>query len=118
MANRLVLFPRKFSAIDNDTPKRCSMSAHELRQRMHDDIGAVFDWLQQDWSCHGIVHDEWNTVTMGNAASASMSHIFPAGLPMLSQNTARVFSSINFSIAAERSVRRIGPLSPVLEEYG
>ena len=34
------------------------------------------------------------------SANASMSQMFPAGLPMLSQNTARVFSSISRSMAS------------------
>ena len=75
------------------------MAAQELGQRMHGDVGAVIERLEQDGRCNGIVDDQRHAMGMGDFASASMSQTLPAGLPMVSANTARVFSSISFSIA-------------------
>src|ERR1051325_437710 len=53
------------------------------------------------------------------SASASMSQMLPAGLPTLSQNTARVLSSISASIegGAAESAQRTGAPRPA-EEAG
>ena len=80
------------------------MAAQELGQRMDDDIGAVVDRAQQDRRRDGVVDDQRHAVPMPTSASASMSQMLPAGLPMLSQKTARVLSSISFSIASAASL--------------
>ena len=36
--------PRKFATIDDDAAQCRAVTAHELRQRMHDDIGAIINW--------------------------------------------------------------------------
>ena len=38
-----MLGPRKPAAIHNCATQRCPVAAHELGQRMHHDIGAVFN---------------------------------------------------------------------------
>ena len=42
---------RGVSAIDDDSAEGRAMSTHELRQRMHHDIRAIFDWSQQNRRC-------------------------------------------------------------------
>src|SRR5262249_46758784 len=54
--------PWEATTIDDDPPKGGAVSAHELRQRMHHDIGAVVDRFQQDWSCDSIVDDQGDPV--------------------------------------------------------
>ena len=31
---------------------------------MHNDIGAITDWLNQHWRCNGVIHNEWHAVRM------------------------------------------------------
>ena len=95
-----VLLPGELAAVDDDAAERRAVPAHELRQGMHDDVGAVFDRPQQDGRGNRVVDDQRNAVLWATRASASMSQMFPAGLPTLSQKTARVLSSISFSMAS------------------
>jgi hypothetical protein len=46
------------------------------------------------------------------SAIASMSQMLPAGLPTLSQKTARVFSSISRAMSSARSLRASRPSIP------
>ena len=53
---------REVSAVDDDSAEGCAMSTHELRQRMHHDIRATFDWSQQNRRRHRVVHDQWDAM--------------------------------------------------------
>src|SRR5262249_33596404 len=57
-----MLRPGELAAVDDDTPERSSMAAQEFRQRVHDDIGPVVEWPEQDWSRHGVVYDQRDVV--------------------------------------------------------
>src|SRR5262249_45322501 len=57
-----MLRPREVSTIDNDSAEGRAMSTHELRQRMHHDIRAIFDWSQQNRRRHRVVHDQRDAV--------------------------------------------------------
>ena len=52
-----VRLPGKPAAVDDRATERGAMPAHELRQRMDDDVGAVFDRTQQDRRRDGVVDD-------------------------------------------------------------
>ena len=80
------------------------MPSHEFGQRMHNDVGAVVDRPDQDRRGHCVVDDERHAIRVSNLARPSISQIFPAGLPTLSQKTPRVFSSISASMAAGSSI--------------
>ena len=58
----LVRSPRKAAAVDDGAAERRAVAAHELGQRMHDDVGAVFDRAQQDRRRHRVVDDQRNAV--------------------------------------------------------
>ena len=53
---------RGVSAIDDDSAEGRAMSTHELRQRMHHDIRAIFDRSQQNRRRHRVVYNQWNAV--------------------------------------------------------
>src|SRR5262249_47159963 len=57
-----MLLPREVSTIDDDSAECSAMSTHELRQRMHHDIRAIFDRSQQNRRRHRVVHDQWDAV--------------------------------------------------------
>ena len=62
-----VLHPGEPAAIDDDSAERRAVPAHELRQRMHHNVCAVFDRPQQDGRCDRIVDDKRNAVIVGHA---------------------------------------------------
>ena len=100
------------AAVDHDAAHRRAMAAHELGQRMHDDVGAVLDRAQQDRRRDRIVDDQRHAVAWATSAIASMSQMLPAGLPTLSQKTARVFSSISASMSSALSLAAKRPRCP------
>ena len=51
-------------------PERGAVAAHELRQRMHDDVGAIFDRPQQDRRSDGVVDDQRHAMLCATRASA------------------------------------------------
>ncbi len=58
----LVRRPGKAAAVDDGAAERGAVAAHELGQRVNDDVGAVFDRAQQDRRRHRIVDDQRNAV--------------------------------------------------------
>ncbi len=61
---RRICLPRKLAGIDKGAAERGAMAAHEFRQRMHDNVGAVLDRPQQDRRCHRIVDNERHAMRM------------------------------------------------------
>ena len=62
-----MLLPGKLAAIDDGSAQRGAVPAHELGQRMHHDVRAVFDGPQQDRRGDGIVDDQRHAVFVGHA---------------------------------------------------
>ena len=58
--------PGKTTAVDDRAAERGAVPAHELGERVHDDVGAMVDRAQQDRSRHRVVDDERNAVTHGD----------------------------------------------------
>jgi hypothetical protein len=58
--------PGKTTAVDDRAAERGAVPAHELGERVHDDVGAMVDRAQQDRSRHRVVDDERNAVTRGD----------------------------------------------------
>ena len=58
--------PWEHAAIDHSAAQGRAVTAHQLRQRVHDDVGAVLDRAQQDRGRHGVVDDQRNAVAMGD----------------------------------------------------
>ena len=54
------------AAIDDGAAERRAVAAHELGQRMDDDVGAVLDRPQQDRRRHGVVDDQRHAVALGD----------------------------------------------------
>ena len=59
-----LLTPGKFSAVHDDPAQRRAMTAHELGERMNDDVGPPVEWPQQDRRCHGVVDDQRHAVAV------------------------------------------------------
>lgn len=64
---RRIRLPRKSSAIDDDAAHRSAVTAEELRQRVHHDIGAIFDRPEQDRRGDRIVDNERNAMPVSDA---------------------------------------------------
>ncbi len=62
-----VLLPGKLAAVDDGAAERGAVPAHELGQRMHHDVGAVFDRPQQDRRGDRVVDDQRHAVFVGHA---------------------------------------------------
>ena len=58
--------PGEFAAVHDRAAHGRAVAADEFRQRMHDDIGAVTDGLQQDGRGNRVVHDQRHAVAMGD----------------------------------------------------
>ena len=58
------LHPVELTAIDDDAAERRTVTADELRGRMHDDIRPVLDGAQQIWRGEGVVDDQRDVVLM------------------------------------------------------
>jgi hypothetical protein len=56
--------PGKLAAIDDCPAHRGAVSTHEFRQRVHDDIRAVFEWTQQYRRRDGVIDDQRNLMAM------------------------------------------------------
>ena len=57
-----MLLPGEFAAVDDGSAERGAVSAQKLRQRMHNDVGSIFDWPQQDRRGDGVVDDQRHPV--------------------------------------------------------
>src|SRR2546430_14603893 len=57
-----VRFPGKLATVDDGAAEGRAVPAHEFRQRMHDNIRAVFDGPQQYGRSDCIVDDQWHSV--------------------------------------------------------
>jgi hypothetical protein len=80
------------------------MPSHKLRQRVNHDISAIGDWAQKDMSCNGIVHNQGDTVAVGDVSQHFNIGDIACRVPTLSQKIARVSSSTSFYIAAGSSL--------------
>ena len=65
--SRCAGFPIEEAGIDDRAAHRDAVTAHELCQRMHDDVGAIHDRPQQDRRRHGVVDDQRDAMRMGDA---------------------------------------------------
>mgnify|MGYP003693655007 CR=1 FL=1 len=63
-----VLLPGKPAAVDDRAAERRAVPAHELRQRMHHDVGAVVDRPQQNRRGDGVVDDQRHAVPVRHAS--------------------------------------------------
>ena len=62
-----VRLPRKAAAVDNGATERGAVAAHEFGERMHDDVGAVFDRAQHHRRRHGIVDDQRDAMALADS---------------------------------------------------
>jgi hypothetical protein len=67
------------------------VAAEKLRQRVHDDVGAVLDRLAQIGRGQRVVDDERHAGALGDRPTASISVITPPGLAIDSMKIALVF---------------------------
>ncbi|MGY4328888.1 hypothetical protein ACVWWG_003305 [Bradyrhizobium sp. LB7.2] len=58
--------PGEVAGIDDGAAERGAVAAQEFGQRMHGDVGAVIERLEQDWGCNRIVHDQRHTVRVSD----------------------------------------------------
>src|SRR5262249_57684547 len=58
----------KLPAGKNAPADRVAVAAEKFRERMHDDIGAVVDWLAQIGRGQGVVDDQRNSRVLGDLA--------------------------------------------------
>ena len=61
-----VLSPGELAAVDDDAAESRAVSAHEFRQRMHNDVGPVLERAQQNGSGDRIIDKQWHAILMGN----------------------------------------------------
>ncbi|MGY3354738.1 hypothetical protein ACVWZK_001401 [Bradyrhizobium sp. GM0.4] len=61
-----VLGPGEISGVDDGAAERGAVTAQKLGQRMHGDVGAVIERLEQDGRCNGIVDDQRHAVGVGD----------------------------------------------------
>jgi hypothetical protein len=59
-----VVFPGEATAVDDGAAHRGAMAAQKFRQRMHRNVGAVVERLQQDRGCHRVVDDQRHAVAV------------------------------------------------------
>ena len=55
-----VLLPWKPAAVDDDSTHRRAVTAHELRQRVDNDVGTEFERAKEDRRSNGVIDDQWN----------------------------------------------------------
>ena len=83
--------PRKPAAIDDSSPERGAVTAHEFGQRMNDDVGAVIDRTQQDRGRHRVVDDERNSMPGGDGGQRSnIANVSGWIADALAKNRARI----------------------------
>src|SRR5436305_12119421 len=58
--------PRKFAAVDDDSPDGVAVSSHELCERVDHDIGAVIDRSRHVRRGEGVVYNKGQSSLMGN----------------------------------------------------
>ena len=95
-----MFLPGEVAAIDDRAAERGAVAAHELREGLHHNVRAVLDRPSRMGVATVLSTISGMPCLWATRASSSISQIFPAGLPTLSQKTARVLSSISFSIAS------------------
>ena len=61
-----MVLPRELSAIDDDAAQRRAVPAHELGQRVDDDVGAILLGAHHHRRRHGIVDDQRNMMPVRN----------------------------------------------------
>ena len=61
-----ICFPVEFSAVYDNSSKRCAMSTQELGSRMHHDVRSVLDRTDHVWGAKRVVNDQWYVVTMSH----------------------------------------------------
>ena len=61
-----MLLPRELAAVDDDPAHRRSVTSHEFRQGVDDDVGAVVERAQQNGRGDRVVDDQWNAVLVGD----------------------------------------------------
>ena len=59
--------PVEFPGINDDATQGSSVYANELRSRMHDDIGSVFNRADQERCAERVIDNQGNSMLMGNA---------------------------------------------------
>jgi hypothetical protein len=87
----------------DDAPPMGAVAAHVFGQGMDDDVGAMLEGPAQIGRRHRVVHDQRHAVGMGHLRQGADVRHVAAGLPMDSQNTALVRSSISLAEAADGS---------------
>ena len=71
-----VLVPREMAGIDDDAAQAGAMAAHVLGQGMDHDVGAVFERPAQIRGRHGVVHDQWYALGVGDGGQgAEIDHV-------------------------------------------
>src|SRR5580704_14721341 len=75
-----VLLPREHPAVYDDPAHRGAVTAHELRQRVDDDVGAVFERAQQNRRSDGIVDDQRNSVVVRDVRDCFEIANVPGGI--------------------------------------
>ena len=63
---RGVLLPGELAVVDDDAAERRAVSAHEFRQRVQHDVGAVLERAQQNRRGNRVVDDQRNAVPVGD----------------------------------------------------
>ena len=96
-----MLLSRGTAAVDDGAAERRAVAAHELGQRMHDDVGAVFDRPQQDRRRDRVVDDQRHAVPVRDVGQAPRCRRRCRRDCRRSRRTRRVvLSSISFSMAS------------------
>ena len=63
-----MLLPGEIPAVDDSSAERRAMSTKKLGKGMHNYIGSIFDWPQQDRCRDRIVDDQRNTMLVGDSS--------------------------------------------------
>ena len=58
--------PVKLTRVNDDTTNRVAMTANKLGSRMHHDISAMGDWIDNSRTCGCVVNDQWQTILVGD----------------------------------------------------
>ena len=61
-----MLLPRELAAVDDDTAECRAVPTHEFRQRVHHDVGPMFDGPHQDRGGNGVIDDQRNAMLVGH----------------------------------------------------
>ena len=61
-----MVFPAKSATVNDGASESSSVTTHEFGQRMHYNVGAIFDWAHQNGGGYGVVNHQRNTVFVGD----------------------------------------------------